>query len=715
MQMSLSTLCCSAALLASLAGSATAQIGIPPHNRNYTGFSRGFSFVANTDFFINKLDLPLDAFVAGDTASYLITLNGVEVLRNVGGAGAHTLAAPLSIKTGDLVLIVGNWSGAATSNFSANNSYGSSAPYATMIEGVAHQLDRGGWQHDVGDPGYAAGGPGFTGLTGDIGRVLVHTTPPSGLFAGFSAAPTAGAAPLPVQFTDSSFTSAPGGITVWGWDFDNNGVIDSPLQSPAFTYMGGLWDVSLTVDDGVHTQSKETKLGYIQVDVVVAEFSATPLVGNSPLLCTFTDLSTGPILTWDWDFDNDGIVDSNAQNPTFTYATPGKWTVVLGVANATSSSTETKADYIETDKIVASFTTSNNAPAPGGTVNFTDTSTGPVTSWSWDLDGDGVADVFTQNASFTYAAVGIFNVKLTISNGFATDDATDVIEVGTIAVGPFARTFSGGLTRGFWFQTPVAFSIVGAQVYNETGHALQNVEIYRMAAAPPVFNATGTGGQIFYQAGAPANQVIPMFASFAPGDFVGVLGCAGDAATAHNSYGNPNVASSVLGQAVTLTRMGTQFNIASSNNNPYWQEPAGPIARTRLLISNAAAIDYGDASDNGLGLGAPTMTTSSAPLLGTTSTIDVTDLDPGSISIAMVVGFGRTPLVTPLGTINISNIVMDVTVAGVGAGTFPFPVAIPNTPSILGGPTNFQAVILNPSAPNFFGMTNGTEWYLGDF
>jgi hypothetical protein len=55
------------ALLASVA---IGQIPIPPHSVGYTGFTRGFQFTAQSGFFIVGLDLPLDAFQAGDGCEF---------------------------------------------------------------------------------------------------------------------------------------------------------------------------------------------------------------------------------------------------------------------------------------------------------------------------------------------------------------------------------------------------------------------------------------------------------------------------------------------------------------------------------------------------------------------------------------------------------------------------------------------------------------------
>ncbi|MBD3170398.1 MAG: PKD domain-containing protein, partial [candidate division Zixibacteria bacterium] len=77
---------------------------------------------------------------------------------------------------------------------------------------------------------------------------------------------------------------------------------------------------------------------------IYADFSGDPTSGCSPLIVNFTDLSTGEITAWQWDFGDGGT--STVQNPSYTYNNPGIYTVTLTVSGPEGSDTETKADYI---------------------------------------------------------------------------------------------------------------------------------------------------------------------------------------------------------------------------------------------------------------------------------------------------------------------------------------------------------------------------------
>jgi parallel beta-helix repeat protein len=168
------------------------------------------------------------------------------------------------------------------------------------------------------------------------------------LFADFTGTPTVGNVPLTVEFTDASGGAI---ITSWSWNF---GAGASPAtantQGPhSVTYSTvGLKTVSLTVT-GLGGSDNETKVDYINVlpPVPVAGFSATPRSGvAAPLTVQFTDESTGIVTSWEWDFDNNGTVDSTEQNPSCTYTGTGRYTVKLTVTGPGGSDDEIKTGYI---------------------------------------------------------------------------------------------------------------------------------------------------------------------------------------------------------------------------------------------------------------------------------------------------------------------------------------------------------------------------------
>ena len=106
----------------------------------------------------------------------------------------------------------------------------------------------------------------------------------------------------------------------------------------------GTYIFTIEATDGQQTASRQFDLT-VNTPLVV-DFEASPTQGTAPLTVNFTDKSTGNPTSWEWDFDNDGTVDSTQQNPTYTYNNPGWYTVKLTVSDGTNSNTCVKEMFV---------------------------------------------------------------------------------------------------------------------------------------------------------------------------------------------------------------------------------------------------------------------------------------------------------------------------------------------------------------------------------
>jgi len=179
------------------------------------------------------------------------------------------------------------------------------------------------------------------GLSCGGGDEPTPTPTPIGVSALFAATPELGTAPLQVQFTDEST----GQITAWAWDLGDGAT--STARNPLHTYNdAGNYTVSLTVTGADGATDTEAKADFIRVGDLLAGFSASPTTGAPSLQVQFTDESVGEITAWEWDFDNNGTVDSTGQNPSYTYDAMGKYSVALKVTGPVGSDTFIRGDYI---------------------------------------------------------------------------------------------------------------------------------------------------------------------------------------------------------------------------------------------------------------------------------------------------------------------------------------------------------------------------------
>ena len=173
------------------------------------------------------------------------------------------------------------------------------------------------------------------------------TVPYSTPVAGFTASTTLGAAPLALNFTNTST----GTITSYAWNFGDS--TTSTAQSPSHVYSTpGTYTVSLTVT-GPGGSNTQTRTNYITVNAPapVAQFTGNPTAGTAPLTVNFTNSSSGTITSYAWSFGDS--TTSTAQSPSHVYSTPGTYTVSLTVTGPGGSNTQTRTNYITV-----------NAPAP---------------------------------------------------------------------------------------------------------------------------------------------------------------------------------------------------------------------------------------------------------------------------------------------------------------------------------------------------------------
>ncbi len=136
----------------------------------------------------------------------------------------------------------------------------------------------------------------------------------------------------------------------------------------------------------------------------------------------FTDQSLGNggnLDIWQWDFGNSAT--STEQNPNYTYAAGGTYTVKLRAITLEGCYHDTTKVISLSAKPVAGFT-ANAQGCAGQAHTFTNTSTiatpGTITQWSWNWgDATPVLNATTGAAqTHTFAAAGTYTVSLTVTS-----------------------------------------------------------------------------------------------------------------------------------------------------------------------------------------------------------------------------------------------------------------------------------------------------------
>ena len=269
------------------------------------------------------------------------------------------------------------------------------------------------------------------------------------LVAKVSAFRNEGSAPLTVPFKDVST----GEVTSRKWDFGDGGT--STEQNPTHTYStAGNYPVSLTVNGPEGEKKSDLTMILVTPSVLPpkAIFTPNPVNGTFPLTVTFTDVSTGAIVTRDWNF-GDGET-STEQNPVHVYQNLGVYSPSLTVKGpagesrsdatitvhnltvpeinpphslepeevvplppvpvATVSAIEPVTKEVETKKpLEINFTADKTSGVAPLRVHLHPDSTERIDGYIWDL-GDGNVS-YDEEPVHIYNQPGTYQVGLTVS------------------------------------------------------------------------------------------------------------------------------------------------------------------------------------------------------------------------------------------------------------------------------------------------------------
>ncbi len=274
------------------------------------------------------------------------------------------------------------------------------------------------------------------GLTGSAYQQVVISAPPP--LADFSVTPVSGVAPLLVTIDPTDLAAGP--IDEVAFDFDGDLDFNDPSSfNPAawetafdYTFAASPTPYAITMryrgpglaPGDYNTVTREVFAAQA-VDPVFAGFTweITGAAGGLYTVC-FTNTSTGPVTAVEWDFDDDGTVDSTSLNQVVChdYTATGVFRVELTVRNTAvplpypSSQATVQINVVEPP--VANFTISGGGMITWGqSFTLTDTSTGVYDEWAWDIGADGTIESTAQNpGSQQLDLLGAVTIRLTIRN-----------------------------------------------------------------------------------------------------------------------------------------------------------------------------------------------------------------------------------------------------------------------------------------------------------
>lgn len=225
------------------------------------------------------------------------------------------------------------------------------------------------------------------------------------------------APPLNVQF--NNFSTA---ANSYNWLFGDGGISTQTSPSNSYTTSGG-FNVSLIATNNFGCRDTLVKQNAVVIQPPqITSLVGVPYSGCSPYTANFSAIvnSIENIVKYEWNF-GDGTPLQLGSNPSHTYTLPGTYTITLTVttANGCSATRAFPSAIILNTRPIPSFSATPLNACAEEIINFTDNSSGTITSWFWQFGDGGTSNA--QNPLYNYTDTGFFNVTLITFNGSCRD------------------------------------------------------------------------------------------------------------------------------------------------------------------------------------------------------------------------------------------------------------------------------------------------------
>ncbi|MCX6291862.1 MAG: PKD domain-containing protein [Bacteroidetes bacterium] len=171
----------------------------------------------------------------------------------------------------------------------------------------------------------------------------------------------------------------------------------------------------------------------------VANFTASnECVGNATVFTDASNVASGSIQNWSWNFGDGNI--STQQNPSHTYTSPGTYNVTLTISSLSGCANSVIQSVTVNPLPVPDFNFTSGCQ--NSAVTFADNSTvspGNITGYSWNF-GDGTVSS-AHNPSHQYPGPGNYNVTLQVTTaGGCSGTLTKTVTVYPLPVAGFSAS-----------------------------------------------------------------------------------------------------------------------------------------------------------------------------------------------------------------------------------------------------------------------------------
>lgn len=228
---------------------------------------------------------------------------------------------------------------------------------------------------------------------------------------------------LPVcQGVSTAFTNqssiVTGQIINYSWAFGDNSA--SVNVSPLHVYsIYGNYNTTLTATSNYNCKNSISQAVIVYPKPIVNFQSTTTCLNQATQFNNQSNIVSGTIIKYRWDFENNGSMDDSTANPSHIYLNAGiQQSRLMAISNNNCVSQNVNSVIVHYNPTANFSAPSTCLPATTNFNNLSSSIDGVITSYGWDFNGDNLMDNNQQNPQYIYTQAGNYGVKFEVQTQY---------------------------------------------------------------------------------------------------------------------------------------------------------------------------------------------------------------------------------------------------------------------------------------------------------
>ncbi len=217
------------------------------------------------------------------------------------------------------------------------------------------------------------------------------------------------------QFNNTTIVSS-GTIIKWRWDFENNGSWDDSTAAPSHVYPSfGGFSSKLYALSNNNCWSQKINPVVVHGNPVANFKAPSTCLGDNTAMTNLSSCADGSIISYQWDFNGDNVIDNVTQNPTASYSNYGVFLCKLEVQSQYGCTNVMSKSVYVNPKPMVNFAAQNKIGCPSLCTVFSNSCSiakGNIVTYQWNF-GDGSLPDYSKNPTHCYST-GNYGVNLKV-------------------------------------------------------------------------------------------------------------------------------------------------------------------------------------------------------------------------------------------------------------------------------------------------------------